>query len=596
MNRAAVFHRVTAPYAYPVGPDHLRVVLQAGRGDLAQVTVTFRDRYEPASANESTAMVREARDGLYDYWSATVPRRRAHYQFHLTDGCGEGAWLGETGLQPDAPQAPEDGGFHYPYVAPGDRFQVPSWLDEGTVFYQIFPDRFANGNPGNDPPGTVPWGSPPTREDLQGGDLKGIVQHIGHLEDLGVRGLYMTPIFASSSNHKYNTRDYYQIDPGFGDENDLQALVDAAHQRGIRVLLDAVFNHAGHDFFAFQDCIRNGRASRYWDWFRIEGDTVRTEYPCNYETFATHLTYMPKLMTHNPEVSAYLLDVAEHWLRRAGLDGWRLDVANEVDHAFWRAFRQRVKGVNPEAWILGEVWHDSLEWLRGDQYDAVMNYPFRDALLAFFRGEDDAERLDARLARLRMQYPWDVTANLLNLVGTHDTPRVRTLIGREKSLLAAVLMMTYPGVPLIYYGDEVGMEGDQDPGCRGAMDWSEQTWDRQALALYRRLVRIRRAFPWLRDGGFRAVAAEPGGTLFGFERTAALPGFPGREERPGRLITLVNGGASAAGVSLPAEGTLVDLLTGETRRAVSGRLALALAPWQAVVLVPEEQAAAARLA
>ncbi|MGE5590072.1 MAG: glycoside hydrolase family 13 protein [Bacillota bacterium] len=596
MNRAAVFHRVTAPYAYPVGSDHLRVVLQAARGDLVRVTVTFRDRYDPDTANQFLPMTREAHDRLNDYWAATVPCRRAHYHFHLVDAAGEEAWFGETGLRQGSGQAPADGGFQFPYIAPGDRFQVPSWLDGGTVFYQIFPDRFANGDPGNDPPGTVPWGSPPTREDLQGGDLKGIIQHIGHLQDLGVGGLYMTPIFASTSNHKYNTRDYYRIDPGFGDEDDLKALVEAAHERGIRVLLDAVFNHAGHDFFAFEDCIRNGRSSRYWDWFRIEGDAVRTEDPCNYETFATRLTYMPKLMTQNPEVAAYLLDVAEHWLRRAGIDGWRLDVANEVDHAFWRAFRQRVKGVNPEAWILGEIWHDSLEWLRGDQYDSVMNYPFRDALLAFFRGEEDAEHLDARLARLRLQYPWHVTANLLNLLGTHDTPRIRTLIGREKSLLAAVLMMTYPGVPLIYYGDEVGMEGGQDPGCRGAMDWSGQTWDRAALDLYRRLVQIRRAFPWLRDGGFRTLAAEPGGALFGFERTAALPGFPGREQRPGRLTTLVNGGASAVGVSLPADGPMVDLLDGETHPAVAGRLPLTLMPGQAMVLAPEQQAAAARLA
>lgn len=596
MNRAAIFHRVSAPYAYPVGPDHLRVVLQAQRGDLTSVTVAYRDRYEPDSANETTDMIREASDMMADYWVATVPRRRAHYQFQLVDTAGEEAWLGERGFSPASPQPPADGGFQYPYITPADRFQAPSWLDDGTVFYQIFPDRFANGDPGNDPPGTVPWGSPPNREDLQGGDLKGVVQHIGHLEELGVGGLYMTPIFESSSNHKYNTRDYYRIDPGFGDADDLKRLVEAAHQRGIRVLLDAVFNHAGHDFFAFEDCIRKGRASRYWDWFHIEGDQVRTEYPCNYETFSTHLTYMPKLMTQNPEVADYLLDVAAYWLRQAGIDGWRLDVANEVDHAFWRAFRQRVKSVNREAWILGEIWHDSLEWLRGDQYDSVMNYPFRDALLAFFRGTVDAPHLDELLARIRMQYSWDVTANLLTLLGTHDTPRIRTLIGREKSLLAAVLMMTYPGVPLIYYGDEVGMEGDQDPGCRGAMDWSRQTWDREALALHKRLVQIRRVFPWLRDGGYRTLAAEPGGTLFGFERTAALPGVPGRDQRQGRLVTLVNAAPGAATAALPAEGPMVDLLTGEVHTAGGGRMALTLGPWQAAVLVPRPQAKAAGLA
>ncbi len=596
MNKAAIQHTCSAPFAYPVGPDHLRVVLRAARGDLSRVEVICRDRYAPESENQTLPLSRWASDLLADYWTAVLPERRAGYGFHLVAVDGEEAWYNEQGFWAAPPQS----GFMYPYIAPADRIALPDWLDEGAVFYQIFPDRFANGDGANDPPGTVPWGSTPTPHDLQGGDLKGILQHLDHLGRLGVGGLYMTPVFESSSNHKYNTRDYYKVDPAFGDENDLKQLVTAAHERGIRVLLDAVFNHAGDDFSAFVDCIKKGSKSRYWNWFNIQGDAVRTDYPCNYETFGTHLAWMPKLMTQNPETAAYLLDVAEYWIREAGIDGWRLDVANEVDHAFWRAFRQRVKAANREAWILGEIWHDSSDWLRGDQFDSVMNYPFRDAILAFFQHGVDVERFDGLLAQARLRYPWDVTANLLTLLGTHDTPRIRTLIGREKAALATTMMLTYPGVPLIYYGDEVGMEGGADPGCRGAMDWSEASWDKETLALHRKLVQVRRAFPWLRDGDYHTIVSDAAQNVFGFKRTAALAGVPGKEDREGVLFTLVNNGPAAGAVTLATTEPLVDLLSGERvptgeRLSAGESTAVTLQPWQARVLVPAAQAARAGL-
>src|SRR5699024_5658775 len=208
----------------------------------------------------------------------------------------------------------------------------------------------------------------------------GIIKHLDYLVDLGINGIYFTPIFKAHSNHKYDTIDYMEIDPQFGDKSTFKELVKACHEKGIRIMLDAVFNHSGYYFSQFQDVLEKGENSKYKNWFHIKDFPIQTDPVPNFDSFA-FTSHMPKLNTEHPDVKQYLLDVATYWIKEFDIDGWRLDVANEVDHQFWREFRTAVKSVKQDVYILGEIWHDSMPWLQGDQFDAVMNYPFTNSAI-----------------------------------------------------------------------------------------------------------------------------------------------------------------------------------------------------------------------
>jgi cyclomaltodextrinase / maltogenic alpha-amylase / neopullulanase len=527
VNLAALFHQNHGATAYALDAHHLRVVLHAAAGDLTAATVITTDRYAgPRVPEVAVDMERAGSDGTRDYWAATVPTatRRVSYRFCVRAGRAV-RWLGETGAVTRKEEATP---FQFPYLCTADLFRQPAWL-AGVTFYQVFPDRFCNGDPTNDPRRSrLRWGDRPRGgAEMAGGDLEGVRKRLEYLAELGVGGLYMTPIFRSSSNHKYNTADYFRVDPAFGTNELFVRLVQEAHASGIRVLLDAVFNHSGDGFFAFRDVRRKGAASRYVSWFhRIDSFPVDPSLP-TYETFATGLGYMPKLNTADPACAEYFLRVAERWIRAASIDGWRLDVANEVDHAFWRSFRRRVKAAKSDAWILGEVWHDAQAWLQGDEFDSVTNYPWRDAVLGYLSGRLDATRFDGELQRLRYRDPAPITAGLLSLLGSHDTPRVRTLLagdpadpatGAEGAALAAVLLFTAPGVPLVYYGDEIGMEGGPDPDNRRCMEWDPERQDPDTLALYRKLIALRRRYPWLNDGAWETLLADPVTGVYAFRR------------------------------------------------------------------------------
>lgn len=430
------------------------------------------------------------------------------------------------------------------------------------MFYQIFPERFANGDPSNDPPSVRPWGGKPAADSFFGGDLQGVIDHLDHLEALGVDAIYFTPLFESPSNHKYNTRDYMKVDPHFGTNEKLKELIDACHARGIRVMLDAVFNHAGSTFPPFLDVLEKGRESRYADWFHIREfpPAVKDGRP-TYETFA-FVPEMPKWNTEHPEAKAYLFNVVRHWTSM-GIDGWRLDVANEVDHRFWREFRQLVKSINPDAYILGEIWHDPLMWLMGDQFDAVMNYPFTTAVLDFVvHRKLDAQGFARQLSRLLASLPSRVHHHAFNLLDSHDTPRLLTLCGgnRAKMKLATAVQFAFPGAPCIYYGDEIGLEGGHDPDCRRCMEWDPAKQDRGLFDHYRALIRLRKRHPALRTGEFRIRSADPGGTVVAFDRF---------NERERLMVVLNNGETPQPFVTDWGGQRWFDAFTGEL--AVNGR-------------------------
>lgn len=339
-----------------------------------------------------------------------------------------------------------------------------------------------------------------------GGDLQGVMDHLDYLSELGINAIYFTPVFEATTNHKYDTKDYFKVDPHFGTNEKLKQLVDACHGRGIRVLLDAVFNHCGKTFPAFVDVMENGAASAYADWFYVHSWPleVKDGIP-TYETFAFE-PIMPKLNTENPEVQQYLLDVARYWIEEIGIDGWRLDVANEVDHQFWREFRKTVKSVNPDAYLLGEIMHDSMPWLQGDQFDAVMNYPFTNALLNFFaRKTTNAEQFSHAIQAQLASYPRQITEVSFNLLGSHDTTRLLTLCkGHKESLMLAYLFeLTFYGAPCIYYGDEIGMDGEHDPLNRKCMEWDQGKQDLALFSFFRKAIQLRKQYRALRTGGLR---------------------------------------------------------------------------------------------
>ncbi len=396
--------------------------------------------------------------------------------------------------------------FEYLYTNELDVFEIPDWA-RGVVAYQIFPERFQNGDTSNDPKDVQDWGGIPTRENFFGGDLKGILAKLDYLVDLDVELLYLNPLFRAPSNHKYDTEDYYAIDPAFGSTEDLKELVSQCHARGIRVVLDMVFNHCGYRFAPFQDLLEKGAESRYADWFLVDGFPVRTD-PPNYECVG-YYKWMPKLRLKNREVRDYFLDVGRFWIREADIDGWRIDVADEVDFTFLQEFRRAVKELKPDALLLGETWKDGRDLLRGDQMDSVMDYLFRDALVAYFAERSiDARTFDQRTQRILANYPDNAHPVLYNLIGSHDTARFLTVAGGDldRLKLAVVFQMTFPGIPAIYYGDELGMKGENDPGCRGPMDW--RNGDLDLLAFYRRLTALRKSSRALRHGTYQGFALD----------------------------------------------------------------------------------------
>lgn len=573
----ALEHRTVPPYAYPVGPKTLRVRLRAKRGEVRRCRVFYDDRYVHEGSEKTTDMVRVATDQLFDYFQGdlhlALPRFR--YAFCVEDGTRR-VWFTEAGSSFTPPCT---GFFQYPYIHRADVPDVPDWLVDGIV-YQIFPERFANGDSKNDPKNAKPWtDQKPTGACFYGGDLQGVIDRLPYLQELGVTVLYLNPIFKSPSNHKYDTTDYYTIDPHFGDAATFRRLVDEAHRAGIYVILDAVFNHCGFDFHAFADVRQRGKESPYKDWFYIEGFPVRTD-PPNYETFANSIASMPKLRTENPEVREYLLDVARYWTAEFDIDGWRIDVANEVDHDFWRHFRSEVKKLKPDAYIVGEIWHEAAPWLMGDQFDGVTNYPLREACLDFFaRGAIDAVGFAEAVAKNQMLYPEGVLQASWNLLGSHDTERFLTACAGDvkRYALALAFIMTWIGAPMIYYGDEVGMEGNTDPDCRRTMQWDKDRWNMELFELHKRLIAVRRDHPGLRRGAARIVAADPVQNTLVWWRG---------EGRDGLLIALNNSGRQQDVVvdmagAIGSWAVLVGMGHGEREKGNSVRIRLS--PYSAVM-------------
>lgn len=495
MNKEAILHIPKSQYAFAYNQKELRIRLRAAKDDLDKVEIIYAVKYNWLTDRKSKQMQKSYSDALYDYYTVTldVPDSRIGYIFLLQSG-EEKYYYSEEGLTIEYNHDKSYYNFfQYPYINETDLHKKVDWCDRA-IFYQIFVDRFHMGSCSKDRNYIdKDWGELPKPKGFYGGDLPGITEKLDYLQDLGINSIYLTPIFQSPSNHKYDTIDYEEVDAMFGTNRDLKELVESAHKRGMKILLDAVFNHCSYLCKQFQDVLRKGKESVYYDWFIIRGDRPVLE-QMNYECFAA-CNYMPKWNTNNPEVQKFLLHIATKWIKEYGIDGWRLDVADEVSHDFWRQFRKAVKAAKPDALIVGENWHDSRPWLEGDQFDSIMNYSFTKACLDYFTYEKySAQRFCERLSEILMRNTDQVNEMMLNLLDSHDTERFLTNVGEnaDKLKCALAVLFFFVGMPCIYYGTEIGTAGGYDPDSRRTFDWDKTHWNMDIYNTVKDLIRLRK--------------------------------------------------------------------------------------------------------
>jgi len=542
----------------------LNLTLRARPDDAERVEVTVNGRSYP--------LAERGRDDLFAYYSASIPWNRKDdlkYSFRLMDGANR--------VEFGAPFEIRARDF-----VP---FETPQWA-EGAVVYQIFPDRFENGDRSNDPADVQPWDAKPTYFNRFGGDAKGIQNRIPYLKGLGVEAIYFNPIFRSPSNHRYDATSFREVDPQIGTNAQFAELTKALERNGIATLLDISYNHTATDFPQFMDLREKGADSRYKDWFFPKSFPIKVQDPPNYEAWFGFPS-MPKVNLNNPEARKFMLDSVAFWHKELpGLKGIRLDVADQIQSDFWVDYRKVVKSQHPDHWIVGENWGNGLTWLKGDMWDSQMGYEFRDANLRFLaEGQTKPSQYLDRLFAIYGTYPPQVSRSLMNLLSSHDTPRFLTLAKDErKAMLAAAVQLTWPGTPSIYYGEEIAMEGERDPDNRRAMRWDTANDANSMLRHYRRLIELRRESKALRHG-------EPV-RLMANDETGAIA-F-GRVHDGDTAITMLNVSPRARSISVPLTSDLAragvyrNRLT-DDRGPIAVRnntISLTLAPMTAAVLLP----------
>ncbi|MDR1540547.1 MAG: glycoside hydrolase family 13 protein [Clostridiales bacterium] len=476
MNELAILHVPESKFCFPADDKTVSLRLRVSRLDKPKsISVVYGGKYEYAFSQKEAEMELVFTDRLFSWHAASIELSdvRFVYVFKIIEGENV-FYYSEDGLSDsyDFTLAYYNS-FQLPYINGADVHRVVPWMREA-VFYQIFIDRFHRADAFKDDSYiNMKWLGKPTPKSFAGGDIPGIAEKLPYLAGLGVNTIYLTPIFTSASNHKYDISDYYSIDRQFGSNEDFRNLMEKAHERGMRIVLDAVFNHCSENLRQFQDVLKNGRASKYHGWFMIDGDRPDAA-ARNYECFSA-CAYMPKFNTSNKEVQEYLLGIATFWIKEYDIDGWRLDVSDELSHDFWRKFRFAVKEAKPDAVIIGENWHDANPSLHGDQFDGIMNYAFTKASLDFFANESiDAGQFAEKLSGLLMRNTDQANLMMLNILDSHDTHRFLTCVGenRDKLLAALAVEFMFVGAPGIYYGTEIGMIGGYDPDSRRCFDWN----------------------------------------------------------------------------------------------------------------------------
>lgn len=543
MNKSAILHIPQSQYAFPNSVNSMTIRLRAAAGDLTACILYIGDRACTKSPVQFSPLPMKpvARDELFEYYEAVfeVPFNRVCYYFRLESG-EEWTYYYADRFQSELPDILLEGRviegrseyYQYPYILRDEIPDVPGWF-KNSVVYNIFPDSFATGKESlTIQEKQIPLEDGTQSKALLGGTIRGILENVGYIKEMGFNCIYLNPIFTAGEYHKYDLLDYYHIDPCFGSDEDFKELVNEVHKNDMHIIIDGVFNHCSWYFFAFEDVIRNGETSKYKDWFyKLNYPVSRPESgrEPDYACFA-YERKMPKLNTSNKEVQEYFTGVCRYWLREYKVDGWRLDVANEVSRDFWRAFRMAAKEENPQAVLIGEVWENAEEWLKGDAFDSTMNYDFRKYCREYFAfGNLDAFDFAVAVSNMMLRYPTNIALGQLNLLDTHDVPRFLSLcrgdIRRWK--LAFIFLMFFPGVPSLFYGDEKKIEGISEPEYRSPMPW--QSKDRELEEFIKIILDIRKEYISM-ESGYEVLQADKESGLYSFIRAGVK----------GRLLVCLN--------------------------------------------------------
>ena len=540
MNLSSIYHRCADQYCYPLDDDTMIISIKTGY-DITNVTLTFGDPFTTGInggnsrfKGSDTEAFSIKRLEYHTLWSFRVKPefKRVTYYFNLESDdekmimCEDRFYTPEEFKNYRGRQQL----FIYSWMNPSDIIRTPEWVNE-TVWYQIFVDRFCNRNPDYNPKEVLPWRAPDKKVkpfDYYGGDIPGITSKLDYLRDLGITGLYLTPICSGKSNHKYDTISYTKIDPHFGTDEDMAEMVKQAHQRGIRVMMDGVFNHSGAFFKPWQDVVKNGPESKYYNWFMVNKWPFEKGWKNtakgNYYAFA-FVDMMPKLNTNNEEVIRYIIKVIKKWIEKYDIDALRLDVSDEISHTLCKRMHKELKAIKPDFYILGEAWHDAIGWLRGDEFDSVMNYPFTDSVGDFWMDETKSSTdFEYAINRCYSLYPLQINRVLFNLLDSHDTMRLVTKLGgnlRQFYQQLAVLF-TMPGTVCIYYGTEIALEGSYDPDCRRCMPWNlimkGQYYDK--IECVKELISLRKSHPALRSNHYHFIQKFDNDRVLSYQRTS----------------------------------------------------------------------------
>lgn len=518
MNLAAIYHRTSDNYCYAINDDELIINIKTGK-DVKEVYLVYGDPFTGGIlgskcdwSGNKTSVPYKKELSHHIWWTTTITPeyKRCKYYFIIVFDNKETICFLEDGFFSEEEvhnQQIMKQMFTFPWLNPIDVHRTPSFVNE-TIWYQIFPDRFRKSK--NHIDGNTPWTTGPVRnEEIYGGDLQGVIDTLDYLDSLGINGIYLTPIFKADSIHKYDTTNYLEVDPIFGSNEDLKELVHKAHEKGIKVMLDGVFNHTSTNFFAWQDILKHGKKSKYFDWYLINDYPFSNKHRTkNKEYYAfAFVDEMPKLNTNNPEVIEYLLKVVVYWITEFRIDGIRLDVANEVSHYFCKVLRKTIKNMNKECFILGEIWHDSIRWLGNDEFDSVMNYPLTSAISNFWlKPMMHRQELKMKVNQCYTMYMQQTNDVLFNLLDSHDTQRLinRVQFDIDAFYQQIMLLLSMPGSPCIYYGTEVALEGEHDPDCRRCMPWADiekGTYEKQ-IVLFKSLIALRKNNTALKSRNF----------------------------------------------------------------------------------------------
>lgn len=526
MNLAAIYHRPLSEFAFAVDDNTYYFRLRTAKNDIDKVIFGFADRaaMTPELSFETLSMYKVRTDMLYDWFEVKLVTEyeRVAYYFEIIGSGDTVFYLGDA-FEKSLDDIGRADYFQLPFNHRANRLELPSWVNDAVV-YNIFPDSFASGKEFISKESSSAMYSNEECHSLLGGTINGICDSLEYIKELGCNCLYLNPFFAASSYHKYDLLDYFHVDPTRGTDEDFTNLVIKAHSLGFHVIIDGVFNHVCYRHAFFKDVTEKGKNSEYYSYFYNLGSEPVPSFPAEnnapkYTCFA-YVPEMPKTDTSNPDLCEYFCSVGEYWVKKYDVDGWRLDVANEVDDAFLCSFRKRVKNAKKDAIVIGEVWENASHYINMLGLDSAMNYDFRRFVSEFVaKSAINAEEYDARVTNLLMRYPLQAIPAQLNLLDSHDVSRFYTLCGgdTDKMELAILLQMTFIGMPSIFYGDEAGLMGASEPEYRQAMNFDKS---HPLYEIYRKLINLRKSENDLRYGDYSTICVD--NDFYSFRRGSIL--------------------------------------------------------------------------